>query len=120
MHTKFLKSRTTLGVYDVARSIAFYEKALGFEVVTTMGEGPDFAIVARDGVDLGLVKTQAPAVEAFACCYFDVDGVEKAHAHAMAAGATLASPLTRHPWGSYDFVLQDPDGHRIALGERHA
>jgi predicted enzyme related to lactoylglutathione lyase len=119
MSIKFLKSRTTLGVRDVPRSIAFYEKALGFEVGVTMGEPPNFAILGKDGVGLGLFQVASPAVADFACCYVDVEGVEEAHRRCVEAGATIASPLTRHPWGNLDFVVKDPDGHQIAIGEGH-
>jgi hypothetical protein len=27
-------------------------------------------------------------------------------------------PLTDHPWGLRDFVIEIPGGHRLALGER--
>jgi hypothetical protein len=27
-------------------------------------------------------------------------------------------PLTDHPWGLRDFVVEIPGGHRLALGER--
>jgi hypothetical protein len=29
-----------------------------------------------------------------------------------------ATPLTDHPWGLRDFVIEIPGGHRIALGRR--
>src|SRR6478672_1512423 len=43
--TRFLRSRTTLGVKSVPASLEFYEKAVGFAALTTMGEPPTFAIV---------------------------------------------------------------------------
>jgi predicted enzyme related to lactoylglutathione lyase len=117
MTTRFLKSRSTLGVSDVGRTITFYREALGFEVRTTMGDPPVFAVVVRDDVGLGLVRMDSPAPLDFACCYFDVEGVELLHERCVKAGATIVSPLTRHPWGNYDFVVQDPDGNRVAIGE---
>jgi catechol 2,3-dioxygenase-like lactoylglutathione lyase family enzyme len=118
MTSRLLRTRPTLGVRDVPMSIAFYERTLGFTVETTMGEPPDFALLARDGVGLGLVAADPPAVAAFACAYYDVEDVIGLHDAAVAGGATLASPLTRHPWGNHDFVVQDPDGHLLAFGER--
>ena len=35
----------------------------------------------------------------------------------MAFGAVV-TPLTDHPWGLRDFVIEIPGGHRLALGER--
>jgi predicted enzyme related to lactoylglutathione lyase len=115
--TRLLTSRTTLGVRDVAASIAFYREALQFVLQTSMGDGPDFAVLARDEVSLGLVRVATPAVAGFACCYLNVHGVESLHASCVRANVKIANPLTRQPWGNYDFVIQDPDGHLIALGE---
>ena len=115
--TRFLKSRTTLGVRDVPASIDFYARALGFEVVVAMGEPPNFALLANGDVGLGLTQVDAPAVGDYACCYVDVDGVEALHERCVAAGARITNPLTRWPWGNYDFVVADPDGHQLAFGE---
>lgn len=114
-----LKSRNTLGVRDMGRSLAFYEEVLGFQVQTSMGDPPSFAVLVRDRVSLGLVQTAHPAVATFACCYWNVEGIEAFHARCVERGATISNPLTRHPWGNYDFVVKDPDGHQLALGEAH-
>jgi catechol 2,3-dioxygenase-like lactoylglutathione lyase family enzyme len=115
--TDFLRSRTTLGVRSVPVSIDFYARALGFETVVTMGEPPNFALLAHGLVGLGLAEVASPAVTEIACCYIDVDGVAALHERCVAAGAHIANPLTRHPWGNYDFVVADPDGHLLAFGE---
>jgi predicted enzyme related to lactoylglutathione lyase len=117
MATRFLRSRTTLPVRDVPTSIDFYQRAVGFEVLVTMGDPPDFAIIGVDDTGLGLGQVDQPAVSPLACCYFDVDGVEALHQRCLDAGASVAAPLTRHPWGNYDFVIADPDGHLLAFGE---
>ena len=117
MTIHFQRARTTLGVRDVAASIDFYRRTIGFEVLVTMGEPPDFALLGADGAGLGLVATAQPAVADFACCYVDVEGVEELHRRCVDAGATVTSPLTRQPWGNHDFVIADPDGHQLAFGE---
>ena len=117
MATHFLKSRTTLGVTDVPASIEFYANPLGFEVTVTMGEPATFAMLAHGDVGLGLAQVEHPAVAAFACCYFNVVGVEELHDRCVAAGATITGPLTHQPWGNHDFVVADPDGHQLAFGE---
>ncbi len=115
--TRLLASRTTLGVRDVAASIAFYSEALQLVVQTSMGEGPAFAVLVRDEVSLGLVRVETPAVAGFACCYLKVQGVESLHAACVRANVKIAHPLTHQSGGCSDFVIQDPDGHLIALGE---
>ncbi len=121
MSIRFLRSRTTIGVRDVAASIAFYQRALGFEVLATMGEPANFALLGLGlglgDVGIGLVHSASPAVADFVCCYFDVEGVEELHQRCTDAGVPITGALTRQPWGNYDFVIADPDGHQLAFGE---
>jgi uncharacterized glyoxalase superfamily protein PhnB len=117
MTIHFQRTRTTLGVRDVTSSIDFYRRALGFEVLVTMGDPPDFALLGADGAGLGLVEAAQPAVADFACCYVDVEGVEELHDRCVAAGARITAPLTHQPWGNHDFVVADLDGHQLAFGE---
>ena len=117
MTTRFLRSRATIGVRDVTEAIAFYRRAVGFDVIVTMGEPPSFALIGMGEVGLGLVACEVPPVAGFACCYVDVHGVEALFQRCVEAGVTITSPLTRQPWGNHDFVVADPDGNQIAFGE---
>jgi catechol 2,3-dioxygenase-like lactoylglutathione lyase family enzyme len=116
----FTRLQAALGVRDVPKSIAFYAETLGFSVRAEMGDPVDFALLARDAVTLALVKASAPAVADFACCYLYVNDVVAAHEACERAAAPIAQGLTRHPWGNRDFVIRDPDGHRIAIGQVEA
>ena len=113
-------TRTNLEVRDVAASIDFYRRTLGFEATTTMGDPPTFALLANAGGALGLAYAERPAVAAIVTCYIDVADVEAAYERCVGAGATITMELTTHPWPMRDFVLQDPDGHLIGVGERLA
>jgi predicted enzyme related to lactoylglutathione lyase len=116
--TGIVRTRTNLEVRDVAASMAFYARALGLQPQASMGEPPTFALLVNAGGSLGLAHSPSPAVASIVTCYVDVADVEAAFAQCAAAGATIATPLTTHPWQMRDFVLQDPDGHLIAVGEQ--
>jgi catechol 2,3-dioxygenase-like lactoylglutathione lyase family enzyme len=120
MGAHFQRLQVALGVRDVAASIAFYADALGFDVRAEIGNPPEFALLGRDSVTVSLVKAERPAVADFACCYLYVDDVEAVLSECERTGATIVNPLTRHPWGNRDFVLRDPDGHRVAIGQVEA
>jgi catechol 2,3-dioxygenase-like lactoylglutathione lyase family enzyme len=120
MGAHFQRLQAAIGVRDVAASVAFYADVLGFDVRAEMGDPPEFALLGRDSVTLSLVKAAHPAVADFVCCYLYVDDVEAVLADCERTGAPIAQPLTRHPWGNRDFVLRDPDGHRIAIGQVEA
>lgn len=47
-----------------------------------------------------------------------VRGVEALLGSCEVAGFEIARPLTTQPWGLRDFVVRDPDGHLIGVGER--
>jgi catechol 2,3-dioxygenase-like lactoylglutathione lyase family enzyme len=111
----FQRLQVALGVRHVDRSVAFYGRHLGFDVVSTMGD--DFALLGRDGVTVALVLASTPAVASFASCYLYVSDVDAVHGACQGDGVPITSALTTHPWGNRDFVIRDPDGHLIAIGE---
>jgi catechol 2,3-dioxygenase-like lactoylglutathione lyase family enzyme len=111
----FQRLQVALGVRNVDRSVAFYRRHLGLEVLSKMGD--DFALLGRDGVTLALVLASTPAVASFAGCYLYVSDVDALHSECERANVTMTSALTTHPWGTRDFVIRDPDGHQIAIGE---
>jgi catechol 2,3-dioxygenase-like lactoylglutathione lyase family enzyme len=111
----FQRLQVALGVRHVERSAAFYKRHLGFEVLSTMGD--DFALLGRDNVTVALVLASMPAVASFAGCYLYVSDVEALHRACERDNVMITSALTTHPWGTRDFVIRDPDGHQIAIGE---
>jgi len=111
----FQRLQVALGVRDIARSVAFYRRHLGFEVLSTMGD--DFALLGRNDVTMALVLAAAPAVANFAGCYLYVSDVEALHRQCTRDEVPMTSALTTHPWGTCDFVIRDPDGHQLAIGE---
>jgi uncharacterized glyoxalase superfamily protein PhnB len=109
--------RASLEVTDVVRSIEFYRRALGFEPVATMGEPPAFAILDAGGAGLAIAEEAHPAVARIAACYVDVVDVDAAHERCVQAGIPVVMALMTHPWPKRDFVVRDPDGHQIAIGQ---
>jgi uncharacterized glyoxalase superfamily protein PhnB len=111
-------ARPTLGVRDVAASVAWYHRVLGATCEITMGEPPTFALLEGPDDHLLSLALDADVHPApFAAVYVNVTGVDDAYRHAAAEGAeVLGEPVTQ-PWGQRDFVLVDPDGHHLAVGE---
>ena len=113
-------SMITLGVRDLARSVAFYESGLGFP---RMDSPPEVAFFTLDGTWLGLYGREplafdagvSPEGEGFA-------GVTLAHNveteqevdelidRAAAAGANVTQPPRKTEWGGYAGYFSDPDG----------
>ena len=106
-----------LQVRDVAASAEFYGR-LGF-TASLWGEPPDFAIMKRGGVTLGLDRARdgTVPVNQWWAAYLYTDDVEALRKDFAAAG--LEPTEMHHPteYGCDDFDVIDPDGHRIAFGQ---
>lgn len=114
-------SMITLGVRDLARSVAFYEKGLG---LPRRESPPEVAFFALDGTWLGLFGREDLAVDAgvdakgegfagFTLAH-NVDSeaaVDALIAQAVAAGATLVKRGQKVFWGGYAGYFADPDGY---------
>jgi len=112
----------TLGVSDIAASIQFYEKGLGFRRHAFDSE--DVAFFDLDGTWLGLYPREKLAEDAeipaagsgfrgvaLAQNQRSKEEVDAVLAEAVAAGATLAKPAQEVFWGGYSGYFADPDGH---------
>jgi len=114
-------SLVTLGVSDLARSIAFYE-ALGFRRRVKSAEGVGFfqargcalAVFPRAGLaeDAAVPDDGAGfrgVALAWNCCAeAEVDAAIERARH---AGATVPKPAQKTFWGGYAGYFTDPDGH---------
>jgi hypothetical protein len=114
-------SLITLGVEDLARSVAFYER-LGWQRSARKAEG--VAFFQAGGIVLGLWSREELAKDAgispegpgFAgiCLAYNTrsrEEVDAVLAEAAAAGATPVKPGTEAFWGGYVGYFMDPDGH---------
>lgn len=113
----------TLGVADVARAAAFYEKALGWTLFFSMD---DIAFFDLNGLVLGLFKHEAfradmgrggafeaGAYRGFALAH-NVRGeaeVDALFAAVSAAGAEILKPPHKTDWGGYSGYFADLDGN---------
>ena len=110
----------TLGVRDLARSVAFY-RALGWS--PREDEYDDIFFFQAGGLVVALWSRVSLAEDS---CVTDNDGwggVTLAHnvrspeevdavlEQAAAAGATVGRPGAQTEWGGYSGVFLDPDGH---------
>ena len=97
-------------VYEGENStIAHAELTLGNGMIM-LGSGKDDeygrGIKAPD--ELGGIETRS--------LYIVVSDADAAHAHAIAAGANITTPLHDTPYGSRDFTVKDPEGHTWNVG----
>jgi catechol 2,3-dioxygenase-like lactoylglutathione lyase family enzyme len=111
---EYVNFRPTLPVTDLDRAVAFYRDIIGFEL-TTFAPEYELAILGKGGAEVAVVKNAAPVSQV---AYLYVKGVDELYAICQAKGAEISQELSTHPYGIRDFVLNDPDGHIIGIGER--
>ena len=112
---EFLTARPNLLVSDVLASVAFYRDKLGFAVEGELADRPSFALVRRQGVEIGLL--QEYGATPLGCTVY-VRGVRALHDQWKADGLKIVDPLIELPWGILRFLIEDPDGNSIAICER--
>jgi uncharacterized protein len=114
-------SLITLGVADVARARAFYER-LGWKaskasqdaVTFFQGNGLALALFGREDLakDAG-VANSPPGFSGITLAYNarSKEEVDRVHAHALSAGAKPVKQPHDVFWGGYSGYFADPDGH---------
>ncbi len=116
--------RCVLAVRDLAVSTQFYIDVLGFK--RDFGDGSDgWSFLSRDAfkIRLGECPDEKPASELGNHSYFvylDVQGIDKLHQELLERGAPILSQPEDQPWGTREFSVSTPDGHRIRFGEQIA
>ena len=110
-------------VNDVDKSIAFYTKHLGFELLTNAS--PAFADVKRGNLRLLLAGPQSsagrpmpdgrvPGPGGWNRLHFVVDDIDAEVARLRAAGATFRNDILTGPGGK-QILLEDPSGNVVEL-----
>jgi catechol 2,3-dioxygenase-like lactoylglutathione lyase family enzyme len=110
-------------VDDLARSIEYYCRCLGFELDFNY-EG-FYASVSRDGCAIhlkaapktvadGAHRKQHEHLDAFIA----LSHVAALHDELRSRGALVTKPLEDRPWSARDFYVEDPDGYILCFSEQ--
>ena len=107
-----------LASLDLDATQRFYADRLGFDPLVRYA---DYAICARDGVQIHFWLTDDADLPKETSCRIDVDGIDALYAEMQAAGVVHPNgPLQEQPWGMKEFAVLDGDGNLIKFGERVA
>ena len=106
---------------DLERAIHFYTKQLGFVLRFRY---QDFYAGVSHGdrmVHLKLVGDADPGIDFVRSgrhlhLYFGVRDINAAFRHVREAGVTIIEGISDRPWGTTEFVIEDPDGHTLYFG----
>ena len=118
----YQENEMNLPVENLEAAVPFYEKIMGFEVVSRNDSPFKSAVLGRDDIQIGLAENGGdPAQEG---CFFEVDNVEAAFAELRSKGLEKqdADFRTDQHGDTYwkVFFVVAPDGLCYCLGERQA
>ena len=117
--TRFLSVTPAIPARDVEEGIAFYQRALGFELFYRDTEPAQFAIVGSDSARLHLFASQDQHLADWTTLRIEVDGLDALYARCGEAGCVHPNgPLGSRPWGTREFSVIDPSGVCIAFVEQ--
>lgn len=100
---------------DLRDAIKYYERRLGFEVITRM-RGGDYAIVERDGITIHLFE-DAARVHSPAGIHIFTPDLDELYAELKARGAHIKQEIVRKPWGNREFRIADKSGNELKFTE---
>ena len=106
-------SAVTLGVGDMARSVAFYRDGVGLEILYG-GEGAGFTSFQVGDGYLNLVLTDQQ-MNWWGRTIFYVDDVDRMHSRMTEAGLVTDTEPADAPWRERYFHITDPDGHELSF-----
>ena len=111
---------TVLPVADLPRARDWYRDVMGFTVEFEWEDPPTYAVL-RAGesvqVHLTLLDAPPPADARPTLLYLFVRDADALHERVSARGATVRFAPETQPWGMREFEVEDPDGHRLVLGQ---
>lgn len=106
----------SIPVSDLEQALAFYTEQLGFRMV--FENEKNFAIVARDGVELGLAPISVHhGVAGKSNVYLKVAGIDGLYEEMKAQGVSILHPLKTESYRMREFKVADLDGNTINYGE---
>ena len=116
----YMQDALNLPVGNLKEAIPFYEKIMGFQVVSQQNAPCKSAILARDDIQIGLAENGGdPTQEG---CFFEVDDVEVAFNELKNNGLENDDPdyrIDQHGDKSFRiFFVIAPDGLCYCLGQR--
>lgn len=105
-------------VSDIARAVAFYESVFGMKKTFENGDPVGFVIMKGDGAEVHLTLVRGHRGATHNVMHMIVDGAEELYRRCEAAdGARIIKRIRDAPWGLRTFVVSDPDGNRIDIGQ---
>ena len=106
---------------DLERAIRFYTEKLGFALAFRYQDFYAGVSCGERTIHLKLVDDPDPGIDfvrrgQHLHLHFGVRDIEAAFRQVGEAGVKVVEGISDRPWGTTEFVIEDPDGHTLYFG----
>jgi catechol 2,3-dioxygenase-like lactoylglutathione lyase family enzyme len=114
---EFGRIAPTLPVTDIDRAVAFYTQKLGMRQTFANGDPVGFVILQKDKAEIHLSLSPDHVASTRNLAHLIVSDAQTLHDYLDASGARIIKGLRDQKYGLRDFIVADPDGNRIDIGQ---
>ena len=114
----FGRIAAAIPVSDISRALVFYRDILGMSVAFTNGDPGGFVILRRDAAELHLTLVNGHKGGSHNAAHLMVADAARLHDHLVSNQVRIVKGLRDADYGLRGFVMADPDGNRIDVGQR--
>ena len=114
----FGRLAATLPVADMAAALRFYVDVMGFTKTFENGDPVGFVILERGDAELHLTLQPDHQPAGFNVAHLMVDDVDALHDHLLTSDVRIVKALRDHDFGLRAFVMEDPSGNRVDVGQQ--
>ena len=107
-----------IAVRDIQAAHTFYSTVLGFTKVFENGTPVGFMVLKKDAAEIHLSQQRDHRPTTMNVAHLFVDDVAALYAICQATNVRIIKSLAHKDYGQDAFVLADPDGNRIDVGQR--
>ena len=111
------RAAPTVPVSDINAALAFYVGVLGLVETFRNGDPVGFVIVERDDAEIHLTLQPARRATTANVLHLMVDDAQPMYDWLQEHGARIIKGIRNADYGMKTFVIADPDGNRIDIGE---
>ncbi|AXB80734.1 glyoxalase superfamily protein [Novosphingobium sp. P6W] len=115
---RFGRAAPMICVRDIQVAYDFYAGVLGFSKVFENGNPVGFMVLRKDAAELHLSQKRDHVPSTVNVAHMFVSDAAALYAVCEASDVRIVKRLMDKDYGQRAFVLTDPDGNRIDIGER--
>ena len=114
---KFGRVASTISVKNVDRALAFYVDILGFQKTFENGNPVGFLILKKDSAEIHITKNPNHSASTQNVAHLLVEDAESLYRHLESKKVRIIKGIRDAKFGLRTFVMADPDGNRIDVGQ---